>query len=502
MTRQALPSDNQSIEPTPKILPGRIARNIVWMTGSGFVSRLIAFSVSVFLARTVGAAGLGVLGSALAFVSYFQSAVNAGLGPYAVRDAAQDPERIPELYARIVGARLMLAAAASLLILLCLLVLPDRLTQHANIIVIYGLILFAEALMTQWAIRGLERMKLIAAGLVGQHLVMAAGVFLLLPGREESLWIVPASHATSLFLMQGWFYLRLRDRFKPLRPSFSLRPAAKILRDSLPVAFAMILRLFYYHGDVLLLALLAGEASAGEFFASHRIILVGVMVGTIYQANAYPTTARIGAHDPNAAARFQSNILRYALIALTPGIVIGTWYAEPIIVLVFGDQFLTTPEIFFMMLFSVPLFVLNLGMQNLLLAVKQGRLQLAGVAIAAVSHVLLAVALIPGYAGVGAAWACLTGEVLCALYFFVAVRRGLGTAPLQYRMMAALAGGGAMVAVLAASASLGLYAQIALALVGYGASTLLLGALRRDELTYLVDRVRDVILKRGQSKAP
>lgn len=495
-----MPSNNDPTEPAV-IRPGRIIRNIVWMTGSGFISRLIAFAVSVFLARVVGAAGLGILGSALAFVSFFQSAVNAGLGPYAVRDAAQDPERIPELYARVIGTRLMLAGAASLLILLSLLVLPDRLNQHANIIVVYGLLLFAEALMTQWAIRGLERMKLIAAGLVGQHLVMAAGVFLLLPGREESLWIVPASHATSLFLMQGWFYLRLHARFTPLRPAFRLREATKILRDSLPVASAMILRLFYHHGDVLLLALLASEASAGEFFASQRIILVGVMVGAIYQANAYPTTSRIGAHDPSAAARFQSNILRYAMIALMPGIVIGTWYAEPIIVLVFGDQFPTTPEILFVMLFSVPLFVFNLGMQNLLLAVKQGRLPLVGVAIAVISHVLLAVMLIPGNGGVGAAWACLTGEVLCALYFFVVVLRKFGTAPLQYRMLSALAGGGAMATVLSASASLGLYAQIALGLAGYVASALLLGALRRDELTYVVERVRKTLSKRGQPRA-
>lgn len=499
MTGQALTSENKPIEPDSKILPGRIARNIAWVVSGEFVARVIGFGVFVFLARLVGAAGFGALGSALALVSYFQTAVNWGLDPYATRDTAQNNDSLPSVYARITGARLLLAAIGSLLILASLLFLPERLTQHADLIVIYGLILFTEALAAQWAIQGLEEMKLIAVGTVAQHVIMAAGIVLLLPGREDSLWLVPTVHVASLFAMQGWFYSRLRARFTSLHPSFDWRKTIGALRDSMPVAFAKILRQSYYQGGVLLLALIASDADAGAFFASQRLILVGVVVGTIYQMNAYPTISRISRRDPAAAVRFQSNVLRHGLILLTPAIVIGTWYAEPLILLVFGPEFFETSQIFFVMLFSIPVFTFNMGMQNLLLAVSLGRHHFIGTTIAALSHIALAIILIPRLSGVGAAWACLAGEILCALYLIIVVRRKFGAIPLQYRMMSPLIGGGFMATSLAFTTSFPLYAQVGLAALAYCLTALLLGSLRENEISYVSATLRNLPRKPSQS---
>ncbi|MFZ5610053.1 MAG: flippase [Pseudomonadota bacterium] len=501
MTQDMPPSDDKP-PAAPQIRPRRIIRNVIWMTGSGFVTRLIAFAISVFLARVVGAAGFGALGSALAFVSYFKGIVNAGLDAYATRDTAERHERIPALYARVIGARLALAGVSSLLIWASLLILPEQLARHADLIVIYGLILFAEAIATEWAIRGIERMALIAAGTVVQHLIMAAGILLFLPGREDSLWIVPAAHVASLFIMQGWFYWVLRAHFAPLRPSFAWGKITGVVKDSLSVAFGKALRLFYYQGDVLLLALLATQASAGEFFASHRIILVGVMVGAIYQTNAYPTTSRLITHDPASAVRFQSDIMRYALSLLAPAVVLGAWYAKPLILLVFGNDFPNTPAIFTIMIFSVPLFIFSMGAQNLLLAAAMGRQVLIGNAVAVAVHVGLALILIAPFAGVGAAWACLAGEIVCALAMVLIVKRRFGVVPLQRRMLAPLAAAGAMAGGLALASTLSIYAQLGLAGLVYGVLALVLRTLSRAELHFFKDFAKDAILRLVRGKKP
>lgn len=471
----------------PKIDGGRIGRNLAWMTGGDFAGRLIAFGVTVFLARAVGVSGVGALGSALALVAYFRIFVNAGLDPYSTRDTAQDVARLPSIYARIVAARLVLAAASAVLILGSLLVLPDRLTAHFDLIVIYGLMVFADAVATEWAIRGIERMKLIAVGIVGQHLIMAAAIFLFLPGHLTSLWIVPAAQVTSLFAMQAWFYLRLRGSFGPLRPHFDWQEIIRVIRDAQSVMYSKFLRIFYIEGGVLLLALIAGASSAGEYFASQRLILMGVMAGVIVQTTTYPTMSRLSEHSAGAAAEFQGNLLRYVLVMMVPGIVIGAWYAEPIVLLIFGDEFTATPPILLVMLFTIPLYTINLGAQNLLLTRSLGSKVLVGNAVAAGTHVLLALVLIPGYLGVGAAWACLAGEALSLAYVTYILRREMGVSLLQYRLLAPLAAGGAMVSVLMMTGSAAMYTQVGAAILTYCLAALVFRALRAVEIAYVRD---------------
>lgn len=455
------------------------------MTGGGLVSRFIAFGISIFLARVVGAAGLGALGSAFALIVFFQNIVNAGLDPYAIRDTARHHKELPSIYAKIVGTRILLVVVSSLLILASLFVLPDRLTRHSDLIVIYGLMIVTDAVTTEWALRGLERMKLVAWGLVVQHLIMAAGIFLFLPFHVTSLWIVPAAHVISLVTMQTWFYLALRRQFSRLRPTFDWRQAMELVRESLPVALGKILRLFYYQGDVLLLAIIANEVSAGEFFASQRIILVGAMVGIYYQLNNFPTTSRLGEHDPARAARFQSDAFRYAVVVLTPAIIGGAWFADPIILLVFGNEFTASAKILSVMLFSLPFFIFNLGLQNLILVAKLGRHVVIGNGVAASSHIALAVLLVPWLSGLGAAWASLVGEILGAVYMGMIVWKKLRSRPLQTRLLAPVAAGGAMAGTLWATQGLAIFLQVGLSIMAYGVIAYLLGALCNSEMKFV-----------------
>lgn len=61
--------------------------------------------VVVYRSRVLGAEGFGMVGAALAFVTYFAIVVNAGLDPCATREVARRPREVQELLSGIVRFR-------------------------------------------------------------------------------------------------------------------------------------------------------------------------------------------------------------------------------------------------------------------------------------------------------------------------------------------------------------------------------------------------------------
>ena len=469
---------------------GRVARNALWLGGSEFLSRLIGLGIAVYLARALGTEGYGLLGSALAFVSYFIIFVAAGVEFHGVRDIAQHPEQLPVIVGHVVGMRLLLVLVSLVLMALLMFMLPPAVFGRIDLALIYALTLLTLALNTTWALRGLQQMRSIAAGLVVQNVLMAAATFLLVRSPQPDLWLIPAIQVVSELFLIAWYYRCLQVRFGRITPVLEWRALLPTLKETARVSLGRFPRVFYYQGDILLLAWLAGAASAGEFLASHKIIVSIVMVGVILEMNAFPVVSRLAASSPFGALRFQMNLLRYALIAMAPLVVLGAAYAVPLIDLIYGGEFAASAAVFSWMLLTVPVFEASIVMQDVLIATrKSGGFIVANMAAMSV-HILVGIAVIPGYGGTGAALACLAGELIGLALLTAFVWRSSGQFPYSWRMLAPIAGSVPMYAVIQSTPQWPDAARMALGLLSYAALAALLGALTRQEMTRIWNQLR------------
>lgn len=477
----------QKPEVTPNlpidIHPGNIARNAFWLSGGEFLSRLIGLGLAIYLARVLGAEGYGLIGTALAFVGYFTIFIAAGVDFHGVRDIAQQPEKLPEIVGHVLGTRLLLLLAACCAMILLMWLLPSRLLGRLDLVAIYALTLLTFTLNTTWALRGIQQMRTIAIGLVLQNLLMASATFLLVREPSPMLWLVPAIQVASECFLVVWYYKHLFNRFGSLRPVFDWVHLGPTLKETLHLSLGRFPRIFYYQGDVLLLAWLASAASAGEFLASHKIILSIATIGVIYQVNAYPVTSRLAAQSPVAALRFQMNILRYALIVMAPFIVLGAIYAEPLIHAIFGSAFHTSPLIFFWMLFTLPVFEASIAMQDLLVATRKNNAVVIANAAAMLVHIAVGIAIIPGHLGVGAALASLAGELIGLLLLAGFVWHGTRLIPFSGRMLVPLLGGGVMYVTMLFSSGEYWVIQAGLGLLAYAIAMMLFRAMTHNEIS-------------------
>lgn len=465
------------------IHPGNIARNALWLSGGEFLSRLIGLGLAIYLARVLGAEGYGLIGTALAFVGYFTIFIAAGVDFHGVRDIAQQPEKLPEIVGHVLGTRLLLLLAACIAIILLVWLLPARVIGRIDLVAIYALTLLTFTLNTTWALRGIQQMRAIAIGLVLQNILMASATFLLVREPSPALWLVPAVQVASECFLVVWYYKYLFKRFGSLRPIFDWTHLGPTLKETLHLSLGRFPRIFYYQGDVLLLAWLASAASAGEFLASHKIILSIATIGIIYQANAYPITSRLATQSPAAALHFQMNILRYALIVMVPLIVLGSIYAEPLIRTIYGSAFRTSPLIFFWMLFTIPVFEMSIAMQDVLVATRKNNAVVIANSAAMLVHIAVGIAIIPGHLGVGAALACLAGELVGLLLLAGFVWHGTRLFPFSARMLVPLLGGGLMYTAMQYSMQSHWVVQAGLGLLIYALAMLLFRAITRNEMT-------------------
>ncbi|WP_031460564.1 oligosaccharide flippase family protein, partial [Chloroflexus sp. MS-G] len=103
-------------------LAGTILRNSVVGMIAQVAIKLLSFCFSIFIVRQLGASDFGQYAAVIGFGSVFLFIADLGLAPYTVREVARlrsEPhnlEKIRDLYADVLGLRLVLALIAGVLV--------------------------------------------------------------------------------------------------------------------------------------------------------------------------------------------------------------------------------------------------------------------------------------------------------------------------------------------------------------------------------------------------
>lgn len=454
---------------------------MLWLGTGEFASRAIAFIVAITLARHLGVESYGALGVALALVSYLVVLVDGGLDPAAVREVARKPASVPALIRLVVGRRLLVACATYGLLILLVFLLPDRAVGGKALALLFGGRLFTAALKCDWALRGREDMKAVALGVIIQHVLYAAGMFVVMTRSDVPMVFIPIVHVGAEAVLAVLYLRWLRRSYHRLLAPPTPDLPHGLLHESLPVGLAKILRLAYFEGDLMLLAWLAPPEQSGYFFASHRIVLSLVALGVVHQQTVFPTLSRLMHVSPSSGVQFQETMSRYALAWSVPIAAGSVFLSLPIVELLFGAAYRPTAPILTIMLLGLPILLLQIGWHHQMLALGQTRPYLYTVAAGTIAHIGLGLLWAPKWGGVGAAWASVAGEsITCGLaggYAWVQHRQ----APLGGRSLAVCAAGACMLTAMFVARHLSVFAVGAIGIAAYGAAALAFGGFTLQE---------------------
>src|SRR5580658_7264907 len=158
----------------PAVGLGRIVNNSVALVLLDLLNKAIPLIVFPRVVRALGPAAYGQLGFATAVAGFFGLLASPGFTTYALREAAKDSGRVSFLAQHVLGARLVFAAAAFVLLLVFAAFFAPHEGEIRVLILLSGLAFVLTRIDTQWIFAARSRMWIIAGRGALSQLVYAA----------------------------------------------------------------------------------------------------------------------------------------------------------------------------------------------------------------------------------------------------------------------------------------------------------------------------------------
>jgi PST family polysaccharide transporter len=214
-----------------------------------------------YLARVLGATGWGLLAFTQAFGSYWTVLGEYGFSLSATREVAyhrNNREKLTEILAGVLGAKLLLAAASLPFASLAGLWIP-AFHDHPALLWAGMFWAVAQGSSVMWFFQGFEQMRLVAALDISTRLLSTIAIFVLVR-RPDEAWRVLLIQGSG-FLLSFAIGLALAYRELPVRlPSWSSS------REALRMGWSM----FLFRGSVSLYT--AGNAFILGLFVSPQVV--------------------------------------------------------------------------------------------------------------------------------------------------------------------------------------------------------------------------------------
>ncbi len=405
-----------------------VSRNFLVLVSGEVVSRVIAFGVTVFVARVLGAEGYGVIAFALGINLYFSKLADFAVEWVGAREIARLQESFRHLAAAIMGVRLsVVLVLTGLSITVAQLTLP---APERDVLSLYLLTMIPLAANTKWIHLGLEDASPIGlARVLGELLGLV--IVLAVMTHTVALWVPPVAQIASEAMAAVFLLLVLRQRGHRFGLTLDLELALPVFRSGLPLVIHMMLGLFIYNSDLIFLRLFRDSEQVGYYAAAYTLISLLANLGISYGMSLLPAMTRLGAGTPAERAQYHTALAQVFAVCL-PVSVGGCLLAPAIIGLAFGEQYSPSVLALQILIWSIPLSIFRNVPWSALISRERQDLLLRAVVIGAIVNVLLNITLIPAYGMLGAAVATVITESLVgSLMLGYAARQGLPFVALQ-----------------------------------------------------------------------
>ena len=436
------------------------------------LARIVAFGVTVYLARRVGADAYGMVILAMSVMAYVGRVADCGVDQLGVRDLAHDPTQASALIPTYLGARMVMAIPLTILTAgAALLLLP----LGGTILAAFAFTILPMAVGTRWVHIGLDQPGIVAIVRTAQECFIALLVVALVHGPEDVGWVPAAAvtgEAASAFLL-----LRaLPGLGGATHLVLSFATVKALYRRSWPLVYHALLGLIIMNSDFFVLRLYRDSATVGHYAVAYTLISFLVNLGHSYQMSLLPVVTRAG-NDPREQSALCRTAAAHVFAVTWPLAVGGFLVADRLLPAVFGSAYLPAVVPMQVLVWSIPVALTRNVIQSLLIARGQQDLMMRTSAWAAGSNLALNFAIIP-FAGMrGAAAVTLVTELVRLVALVASTwRSGVHTVSLS-RMWRTLFAGGAMALILA-TVPVPVWVAIPLGTAVYVSALWLLGGLR------------------------
>jgi len=464
---------------TPR-LRTRVLQNTAALLGGRGISIVLSAGASVLLTRYLGSERLGQFGAIYAYLGLFTWLTTLGIEPVLVREISKERESASSLlHTAIILASFLSVGALFATILLAPWAGFNGHLRTLLILAAFEFVLIPVRLpgmifqvdLRQWYAATINVVRQgVWFGIVIILWVLGASLFYVVLGRLL---------ATAVESALTWAYSR---EFLSATKKFLRERSAKILLQSIPIAFTTLLSMVYFRIDQVMLHKLASDFVLGQYVAAVRVSELFEFLPNAFIISMAPVLS-VSVDQPERFYAYTDRLFRYFMIAASGICVFMSTGAGLIVRILYGKQFAPSAPLLAVLIWSEIAVFFATVVYNVLIAKNQQWLLPVPTLVGAAVNVALNLVLIPRYGAAGAAWATLVSYTVAwtAVLFFFQETRSLIWQGVRFALPIT---GFALFAVISASfVSTHDIVRVLTACILFGLSLWLSGFIKRSDLT-------------------
>ena len=384
--------------------------NVSALAAGQMVTMALGFITHAILARAVGPADYGVLGFAVAVMSYFGIAAALGTDTWAAREIASRRSDVRPIAETILSLRLLLAVLSIVGVVIFLSIWRPE-TLVVQVVLIQAISLIVAALTLDFAFQGLERLEATARRQVLSAIIALAGIAAVLNlgyGIVAAAAVFQMAALISALVMIWEFS---RSAGIPRIGPGALSEWRRILREATPLAITVVVVNVYLYIDIVMLGFLRPGAEVGHYVAATRVLTLGLIAASILRTAILPVLSRL---QSSPTERNEVGAHHARVVATAGGLAAagGLILAPEILEIIFGAEFRGAANalriLMVGLLFMNAVEVFHTQLVAWRLQTQQMWIMISG----AIFNIVLNLFLIPRYGMEGAAAATLISTIL------------------------------------------------------------------------------------------
>ncbi|MDP3964341.1 MAG: flippase [bacterium] len=402
-------------------LTRKIAHNTLYQIIGKLFSTAIGIVVVAMLARYLGAEGYGQYTIVIVFLQLFAVLLDLGLYIILIKKLSEPGADMEALVSNVFTLRILSAIVFLGIAPIVVLAFPYPGIVKAGIALttLSYLFISLNQVLTGLFQKELRMGKVALAEVFGRIVLLGATAVVL--WLEWQLMAVLFAVVLGSFANFLYVFISAR-RLVDIRLRFNWPVWLAVLRDAWPIGISVALNLIYFKADAIILSLYHPAADVGIYGATYKVLEILITLPAMFAGLVMPllTAAYVTGDRERFRQIIQRSINFLAILALP--LIVGTQFiAEPLMILVAGEEFTASGGVLRILIIATGIIFVGALFGNSVVSVNKQKPMIWMYAAAAAVSLLGYYLFIPTYSYYGAAWMTVVSEFLIMIgaYFMI-----------------------------------------------------------------------------------
>ena len=402
---------------------GTILSQVSWLVFAQFLTRIVGFFYTIFLANSLGVLDFGIYSVALAYFSIISSVSDFGFNRFLIREITKEQGKSWEIIWNVLMLRLTIVSVFFAIFALGI-YFSDQDKTRVSVILLASLAVLPQAIAITFdgIFVALQKLQFSAISAFALSIsTVFFGVLLINNGFGVYGSAAALILGQIIYLATLLFFVQRHQGFNLSAVTVTL--LKKAFLGSLPYGLLAVLGLLYFRIDTVMLSYMRGNFETGIYAAGYKFLEALVFIPNALTFALFPAFTRLHEEDPK---KIKSLLYKSTKIMFILGLFATALYLVllPPIIKIFLPKFLPSIDVIRVLSIAIPFMFIHIPASSVLTSSEKYLKQVILFSLLPLTfNIVSNLIFIPIFGLFAASWITVASDILSAFLLFIFIHK-------------------------------------------------------------------------------